>query len=202
MDDTTRAKFSPEFPFLKDIEEVSHIREEEQFDTITIELLQEIKKQYKLDWYGTHGIFHWHRVYEIGMKLSSQKGVNPKVVCLFSVLHDACRHNEHKDHKHGKRGAELTLKLRDHLPLNDNEMALLVKACELHTNTHNHDNITIQACFDTDRLDLGRVGKDPDPYLLCTHMAKNEKVIEWAYHKSMVDELPDMPFGLSGFDHE
>jgi uncharacterized protein len=184
------------------LEDVALIPKERQFDIITVELLEAIKEQYLLDWFGTHGIFHWHRVHENGIRLSSQEGVNPKVVQLFSVLHDACRKNEYKDHGHGKRGAELALKLRDHLPLNDNELALLVKACELHTGTHNHENITIQSCWDTDRLDLGRVGKYPNPDLLCTNMAKDEKVIAWAYHKSMIDGLPDMPFGLSGFDHD
>ena len=52
---------------------------------ITIELLAEIKSRYRLNWMGTHGIIHWSRVYENGIKLSTQEGVNPKVVQLFSI---------------------------------------------------------------------------------------------------------------------
>ena len=86
---------------------------------ITIELLAEIKNHYKLRWMGTHGITHWHRVYENGVMLSEQAGVNPKVVQLFSIFHDSQRKNEHTDKYHGKRGSQLALKLRDHLPIND-----------------------------------------------------------------------------------
>ncbi len=60
-----------------------------------------------------------------------------------------------------------------------------------------HENITVQACFDSDRLDLGRVGHYPDPNRLCTPLAKELETIEWAYHRSLHDiELPEQPFGI------
>jgi len=59
--------------------------------------------------------------------------------------------------------------------------------------------MTIQACFDSDRLDLGRVGKYPNTDFLCTSLAKDEQFIEWAYQRSLVHELPENPFGLDGF---
>ncbi len=139
---------------------------------ITIELLAKIKENYRLNWHGTHGIIHWHRVYENGIKLSQQNGVNPKVVQLFSIFHDSQRQNEHTDPNHGKRGAELAIQLRDMIPLNDVDFTLLTTACELHTKYPDHHIITVQACFDSDRLDLGRVGNYPKAKLLCTPMAK------------------------------
>lgn len=163
---------------------------------ITIELLAEIKKHYKLRWMGTHGVIHWSRVYENGLKLSEQKGVNPKVVQLFSIFHDSQRYNEHKDRHHGKRGAELAIQLRDMIPLNDSDFTLLTTACELHTNTLDHHNITVKACMDADRLDLGRVNNYPNPDLLCTPMAMDREMIAWAYERSLVHELPKRPFGL------
>ena len=167
---------------------------------ITLELLAHIKKHYRLNWMGTHGIMHWHRVYMNGVKLSTQDGVNDRVVQLFSIFHDSQRKNEHWDRKHGKRGAKLAIKLRNYVPLDDVEFELLVTACELHTNTMDHDNITVQACFDSDRLDLGRVGHYPDPNRLCTAMAKDETIIKLAYHRSRNNnKLPDHPFGLSDF---
>ena len=102
---------------------------------ITIELLAEIRKNYKLRWMGTHGIVHWSRVYESGVILSEQAGVNLKILQLFSIFHDSQRQNEHTDKHHGKRGAELAIKLRGMIPLNDAEFTLLTTACELHTNT-------------------------------------------------------------------
>jgi uncharacterized protein len=168
---------------------------------ITIELLELIKEQYRLNWFGTHGITHWHRVYMNGIRLSEQEGVNARVLQLFSVFHDSQRKNEHRDRNHGKRGAELARELRKYCPLDDAEFALLTTACSLHTNTLNHENITIKASFDSDRLDLGRVGHYPDPDRLCTKMAKEAKTIEWAYHRSIEEhELPDQPFGLSKFE--
>jgi uncharacterized protein len=163
---------------------------------VTIELLAEIKSRYTLNWYGTHGIIHWSRVYENGIKLSKQEGVNSRVVQLFSIFHDSRRKNEYTDPAHGNRGSQLALELRDHLPINDDEFELLVSACSLHTSADNHKNITVQACFDSDRLDLGRVGNHPIPELLCTPLAKQKETIDWAYKRSLAHELPNRPFGI------
>ncbi len=164
---------------------------------ISITLLATIKKHYKLRWMGTHGVMHWSRVYKNGVILSDQTGVNRNVLELFSILHDSQRHNEHTDKNHGKRGAELAIKLRQMIPLNDAEFTLLTTACELHTNTLDHHDITVQACMDADRLDIGRVNIMPNPDLLCTPMAKQKDTIEKAYYRSINNhELPDQPFGL------
>jgi len=165
---------------------------------ITLELIARIKAQYRLDWYGVHGIRHWHRVYQNGMKLAEQEGVNVKVVMLFAILHDSCRKNENRDADHGRRGAELTIKLREYCPLGDAEFGLLTTACELHTGTPNHTNLTIAACFDADRSDLYRVGITPDPERLCTPIAKTQDFIEWASYNSIHDnDLPENPFGIN-----
>jgi len=166
---------------------------------ITVELLAKIKEQYRLNWLGTHGAIHWNRVFNNGIILAEQKGVNTRVVQLFSVFHDSRRKNEHWDRNHGRRGAELAKELRKHCPLDDAEFGLLTIACQMHTKALTHDNITVQACFDSDRLDLGRVGTYPDPNRLCTPIAKEPDIIQRAYHRSINDNiLPDKPFGLSG----
>ncbi len=84
--------------------------------TITIEVLTKIKHQYRLAWHGTHGVIHWSRVFENGMKLAEQDGVNRKVLQLFSIFHDSRRRNEHWDRNHGNRGAQLALQLRECCP--------------------------------------------------------------------------------------
>ena len=59
--------------------------------------------------------------------------------------------------------------LRDsYVDLSDTSISLLVTACEGHTHDKYHDNITIQTCWDADRLDLGRVGIIPDPVRMGT----------------------------------
>ena len=50
-----------------------------------------------------------------------------------------------------------------------------------HTHERTHPDITVQTCFDSDRLDLGRVGITPDPRYLCTDAAKRPDTIRWAH---------------------
>jgi uncharacterized protein len=167
---------------------------------VTIELLAKIKNQYCLSWHGTHGVIHWSRVYENGMRLVEQDGVNVKVLQLFSIFHDSRRRNESRDKNHGSRGAQLALTLREYCPLSDDEFVLLTTACTFHTSSRTHDDITVQACFDSDRLDLGRVEIMPDAKYLCSPMAKSEEVIRWAYKRSLVHQLPENAFGFLDYD--
>jgi uncharacterized protein len=60
----------------------------------------------------------------------------------------------------------------------------------LHTKAATHDNITVQTCFDADRLDLGRVGKKPNAKFLCTDAAKSKEMIAWAYERSVKGVIP------------
>jgi uncharacterized protein len=167
---------------------------------ITIELLEIIRHQYRLHWLGTHGVIHWGRVYENGIKLAEQDGVNTDVVQFFSIFHDSRRRNESTDKGHGERGAQLAIEMRADVHLNDDDFSLLITACNLHTSARTHDDITVQACFDSDRLDLGRVGTVPDAEYLCTPVAKMQDTIKWGYNRSLIHELPNQPFGLSGYD--
>jgi len=101
---------------------------------ISSELIQAIRAQYTLPWRGTHGITHWARVREAGLRLAARTGAHPAVVELFAVLHDACRRNEGVDPGHGGRGADFAATLRGtliHLP--DAEFALLHTAFADHT---------------------------------------------------------------------
>lgn len=43
---------------------------------------------------------------------------------------------------------------------------MCIYACELHTSTITTDDATINTCFAADRLDLARVGYEPDPRLI------------------------------------
>ena len=131
------------------------------------------------------------------MKLAEHTGANKRVIQLFSLFHDSRRYSENLDPKHGPRGAELASQLRDKYlsSLPEEEFELLYKACNDHTNVLNHEDITVQTCFDADRLDLARVGIIPDPKYLCTSMAKSSEMISWAIKRSVNGEIPNNILG-------
>lgn len=159
---------------------------------ITPELMRAILDQYPLSLHGTHGISHWARVLENGQRLASITGANLMVVELFAVFHDSQRRNEHLDPGHGRRGAELAASLRSsYYELGDEDFALLYTACEHHTDGLINADITVQTCWDSDRLDLGRVWISPSPERMCTRAAKTEEIIEWANQRSTKNTLPD-----------
>lgn len=54
-----------------------------------------------------------------------------------------------------------------------------------------YSDVTIQTCWDADRLDLGRVGITPKSLYLGSNLAKDQNFIEMAYMRSkkrFVDE--------------
>ena len=119
-------------------------------------------------------------VYGIISCLAGQLGrVQPfPVVGLFAYLHDVCREGDGYDLQHGERSAVLVGQLRDTLlkDLSDRQIKQLSEACRLHTVEHKTGDPTIDACFDADRLDLGRVGVTPDPERLATEIGKRLSV--------------------------
>jgi uncharacterized protein len=144
-------------------------------------IVQKILAEYALPWDGIHGISHWARVLENGLRLSEHTGANSEVVKLFAVFHDSRRVNEGTDDGHGQRGADLALRFRGELfDLSDVDFDLLYAACVGHTDGGTAADITIQTCWDSDRLDLGRVGICPDPRRLCTDAAKRPELLRWA----------------------
>lgn len=148
-------------------------------------LLHAIRAQYALPWRGIHGIPHWASVRETGLRLATETGANPAIVELFAVLHDARRRNEGVDLGHGQRGTAFAATLRGTLiHLSDAEFMLLHTACADHTKGLTEADITIQTCWDADRLDLGLVGTVPDPSRLCTVAGKEPAIFRWAHQRS------------------
>jgi uncharacterized protein len=154
---------------------------------ITPELIEHIKKSYQLNWNGLHGWEHWVRVCENGLRLAQQNGANQVVVALFAFTHDMDRRNDGADPGHGQRAAkriqaELQGKYFQLLP---EELIQLVQAVTEHTSGLTQADITVQTCWDADRLDLGRAGIIPHASLLCTREAKDPQTIAWAYKRSI-----------------
>lgn len=141
-------------------------------------LLKHLRQRFAINWHGAHGASHWARVRKNGFILAQITGANVQVVELFAFFHDSCRINEYEDHDHGKRGAELAVNLRGNLfEATDAEMDLLVEACENHSNGCVDAHVTVQTCWDADRLDLGRVGIYPESKYLCTPAAKDTETV-------------------------
>jgi uncharacterized protein len=154
-------------------------------------ILRTILKQYTLPLDGDHGLARWGRVLENGLKLAIETGANIQIVSLFAVLHDSCRINESTDPEHGLRAANFATTLRGNLfDLSDNDFQILYRACAGHTHEPTHPEITIQTCWDADRLDLGRVGITPKAARLCTPAARRPEMIKWADGRASFRVIP------------
>jgi uncharacterized protein len=148
-------------------------------------IIELVKKEFSIDWDGLHGAVHMARVLENGQRIADLAGANKEIVSLFAYFHDAKRLNNAVDPGHGKRGAEFAKTLRGSLiTLKDSDFELLAYACARHTDGLTDADVTVQACWDADRLDLGRIGVRPSPDFLCTDAAKRPEIIEWAYCRS------------------
>ncbi len=142
-------------------------------------LIEKIKKEFKIDYYGTHGISHWRRVYENTQLLSNYYRIESEVFELFALLHDSKRTNELEDKHHGKRASLFAQKLLDEgvISLSGENAKRLIYACANHTYSDKSNilfnDIVVQICFDSDRLDIGRVGYDVDRSYLAMDFAKS-----------------------------
>ena len=147
-----------------------------------IERLREFAIQHsKLGDYSIHGISHWDRVARNADALSTSD-VDSLVVRAFAYIHDVERVNENDDWQHGPRAALLVDEICSSVLgfLNDLEIEQLKEACRLHTLRHKTEDATVNACFDADRLDLGRLGITPNPNKMATVQGRiiAEKMME------------------------
>ncbi|AWM35965.1 hypothetical protein GobsT_62930 [Gemmata obscuriglobus] len=138
---------------------------------------------------GTHGVVHWARVLENGLRIAEANGADREIVTLFALFHDSRRVNENRDDGHGLRGGELARSLRGELVhLGDDRFELLFEACRFHTDGGVTGDRTLLACWDADRLDLGRVGVTPDPRRLGTKAVRN--LLGWAHIRAVEGHEP------------
>lgn len=157
----------------------------EASETVTQEFFEYLVETHSLGHDGFHGKDHWLRVLHNAREIAVGTGANLRVLELFAVLHDSRRENENHDPEHGHRAAAHAVALRGKcFDLADDEMALLIEACRFHSDGMTEADSTIQACWDADRLDLGRVGVRPSPRFLCTTYAQQPEVINAAYLRS------------------
>ena len=153
-------------------------------------VLGAIFEQYRMPVMGTHGLAHWARVLDNGLTIADRTDADAEVVALFAVFHDACRINDHWDLHHGPKAADLVEALRPLVAdLGDARIALLREACRDHTSGGVHSDPTIGACWDADRLDLGRVGIRPAARFLSTEVARDQAIIAEATRRAVSDHV-------------
>ncbi len=122
-------------------------------------LLKTVREQFRLEWQGIHGVPHWSRVRWNGLTMAQVNGA---------------------------RAADFTLELnRDLLKLDRAGLEILAYAVRHHSDGLTEADITVQTCWDSDRLDLGRVGITPRPDRLCTEQARDPMLFEIAYRRSV-----------------
>ena len=110
------------------------------------------------------------RVRTNGLLIADMCGADKQVIEFFALYHDCMRFNDGGDFKHGDRGSEKAYKhwKEGLIDIDKSQIELLCEACRHHTGGGNSPgNVTIGACWDADRLDLGRIGIRPDPKRLC-----------------------------------
>jgi uncharacterized protein len=149
------------------------------------DLMDLIEDGFALDLDGIHGKAHWLRVRDNGLRLAKATGADPEILELFSFIHDSKRLNDGWDMQHGRRAAAFAHSLQGTLlSLSEENLRLLTYACTHHSDGLMEADITVQTCWDADRLDLGRIGIEPDPKRLCTAAARSPETIEWAFLRS------------------
>lgn len=116
-----------------------------------------------------HGLNHWKRVEAFGLLMAEVcPEADKEVISWFAYTHDSMRTDDGCCTEHGPNAAELIDKVRDTYmsELSDEQIGKLRTACYHHTFEKNAEDITVDICFDADRLDLLRCGLTPDPQMM------------------------------------
>jgi len=170
---------------------------------VTRELVDHILDKFRLKLNGLHGPAHWARVIHNGRLLAERTGADPDVVELFAVFHDCGRRNEQDDPGHGKRAADFAETLRGILyDLPDESFNLLYDACSYHDEAGTTGHITLQTCWDADRLDIGRCRLSVDTVRLCTEAAAAPDILDPAHLRATEREILAMVKNDWGLDIE
>ena len=70
------------------------------------QLIEIVRRQFRLEWQGIHGVPHWGRVRWNGLEMARVNGAREDVVELFAFLHDRQRLHDGTDREHVARAAE------------------------------------------------------------------------------------------------
>jgi len=125
-----------------------------------------------------HGRQHWLRVDANAVELCRRVPGADLLVCrLFAFLHDCRRNDDDSDPGHGRRAARF---IEEHwgafmVPLSKVQRKKLLSAVRHHQAGRVSDDPTVGVCWDSDRVDLVRVGTFPEDEYLSTAAARELK---------------------------
>lgn len=154
-----------------------------RFDLEIERVREHVMKYHDADACGVfHGPDHWTRVGVHARNMARAHGVDPLVPTLFALVHDSQREDEGYDAEHGPRAAKFVLERRKDLFafLRDDQIEDLRVACDLHSTGQVLGTAIQRCCWDADRLDLWRVGIEPNAALLCHSESRKPSAIECA----------------------
>lgn len=133
---------------------------------------------------NSHDERHWRAVAATGLYLcQSTANADPEIVFAFGVLHDARRRKLRGEQgNHGQRAERFARELHEAgvLALYDDRLEVLCLALRLHSEGLVSDDATIGTAWDSDRLQLIRVGRPARPNLLSTEAARTPEAAEVA----------------------
>lgn len=148
------------------------------------EMIEFVKSEALLFDSSLHGLKHWRNVEKIGMFLCQRSGADVEVVRTFAYVHDVGRRHDGGDYAHGKRSARIVRQMAENgilSYLDEDRLQQLYYACEHHSERYaESDDVTVRTCWDSDRLDLWRLGVAPDKELLFTDAGKTEEASQYA----------------------
>lgn len=142
-------------------------------------LFQKVASEFRLPKdISAHAEDHWGRVALYGQLLGEASAGDRDVIALFAMLHDSQRFEETHDPEHGPRAARFAELMQGRFYLlQDRQLQLLSMACRDHERGYTVSEPTIGSCWDSDRLDLDRVGIAVDPGYLSTDTGKRLALI-------------------------
>lgn len=129
-----------------------------------------------------HGYNHWKNVEKIGHYIADRNGADKKIISAFAFLHDIGKTVQFAEPGHGEKSVKIIKEIfkKEYLELNDEQYVKLLEAVSKHDKSDaKSDDITIQTCWDADRLDLPRVYILPDKNLLYTEVGKSEETFDY-----------------------
>lgn len=136
-----------------------------------------------------HGEMHSRAVALAGLRLAKRiPDADRDFIVAFAVMHDMWRSDDGADPGHGERAAERFLALCGDPGLDafgfaagdqrTRDMAYALAHHPRGDRADGHPNVNVGICWDADRLNLWRVGIEPDPAYLTTEPARMPAAIQ------------------------
>jgi hypothetical protein len=136
-----------------------------------------------------HGISHWLRVARNAAQIATTAFPDdaPSIIPLtglFALFHDSQRLTEGVDYEHGPLAEKFlrTYALTEDIGIREADVERVALACRVHTTFQpinigqlddQRTRMVLACCLDADRLDLLRVGIQPEAQYLYTETAKS-----------------------------